>query len=90
MEASKEIAALCREVLEAENDWRSRSDEARKAAYQRFQELLRTIAERTRRPYEEILNEAIEEWITLHFCSVATTPQAGAEPLPWPNAGSRR
>ena len=85
MATVNEIPGLCKAVLEAENDWRSRGAEARRVAFKRFQELLHTIADRTGRPYEEILNEAIEEWVTLHFCSVATGTEGG-ERLPWPES----
>ena len=70
MSTDVEIETLCASVLEAESDWRFLGPEGRQAAYERFQQLLQNVAEMTGRPYEEVMNEAIEDWIRLHFCSV--------------------
>jgi hypothetical protein len=70
MATENEIKALVESALEAENDWRYRGPEGRRAAYDRFQGLVSAIADLTGRPYEELLNEAIEEWVVEHFCSL--------------------
>ncbi|HZD81167.1 MAG TPA: hypothetical protein VE646_14165 [Actinomycetota bacterium] len=71
MATDTELAELCRAALDAESDWRYRGAEGRRAAYERFQQLVRTIAEATGRSYEEAFNEAIEQWVKEHFCAVA-------------------
>jgi hypothetical protein len=77
MAAQREITELAEAALEAESEWRYRGPDGRRSAYERFRELLNRIAELTGRPYEELFNEAIEEWVTLHFCSV---PSGGRGP----------
>lgn len=72
MVTEEEITSLCKAALEAEDDWRSLGPEGRRAAYERFQHLLQTIADLTGRSYEDVMNEAIEDWIRVHFCSVAS------------------
>ncbi len=86
MSTDVEIVELCKTALEEESGWRTAGPEGRKAAYERFQELLRTIADRTGRPYEEVMNDAVEEWITLHFCETENESTPSAE---W-EAASRR
>ncbi len=71
MQTESELADLCQAALDAESDWRYRGPEGRRAAYERFQQLVHTIAEKTGRSYEEAFNEAIEQWVKLHFCSMA-------------------
>lgn len=71
MTIQTEIAELCRGALEEESGWRDTGTEGRKAAYERFQQLLHTIADLTGRTYEDVMNDAVEEWINVHFCSVA-------------------
>lgn len=68
---TEEIKALCVECQEAEDDWRELGPEGRVEAYHRFQGLLQQIADLTGRSYEEVFNEAIEQWITVHFCEMA-------------------
>jgi hypothetical protein len=84
MTADTDIAALCREALEQESGWRGMGAEGRKAAYDRFQHLLHEIAGRTGRTYEDVLNDAVEEWLTLHFCAIPTESQPSVE---WRAAG---
>lgn len=71
MASQSEISRLVEEALEAESEWRYEGPDARRSAYERFRGLLDQIAELTGRPYEELFNEAIEEWVTLHFCAVS-------------------
>jgi acyl-CoA reductase-like NAD-dependent aldehyde dehydrogenase len=75
--SSKEgISELCRSALEAEDGWRDGSPEQRIAAYHRFQDLVRSIAALTDRSYEEVMNDAIEEWVRVHFCEVGAEVSA--------------
>ncbi|MGZ4104335.1 MAG: hypothetical protein ACXVQY_03645 [Actinomycetota bacterium] len=75
-ENGNQITALAKAVLDAETDWRFRGAEGRRSAYERFERLLHAIADLTERPYEEVYNDAIEEWVTSHFCSVpSSTPR---------------
>ena len=83
MTTQAELEELCRVALDEESGWRGGGVEERKAAFLRFQELLRTIADVTGRTYDEVLNDAVEEWIRLHFCQVADGLPAGE----WTAAG---
>jgi hypothetical protein len=78
-----QIAELCRVALEEESGWRDAGVDGRKAAYARFQQLLHTIADLTGRSYEDVLNDAVEEWIRDHFCLVGD----GAPSAEWSEAG---
>jgi hypothetical protein len=71
MTTQAEVEELCRVALDEESGWRSGGVEERKAAFLRFQALLQTIADVTGRTYDEVLNDAVEEWIRVHFCQVA-------------------
>lgn len=71
MTTDKRIAELCRVALEEQNNWREGGPEGRKAAYDRFQHLVHAIADLTGRTYEEVMNDAVEEWVLTHFCSVS-------------------
>lgn len=66
------VQDLCREVMEAESDWRYRDAEGRHAAYERFQRLVHTIAEATGTTYEEAFNDAIEQWVKANFCEASS------------------
>lgn len=79
MAKETEIAELCRVALEEESNWRETGPEGRKAAYERFQHLLHAIAELTGRTYEEVMNDAVEEWVTIHFCSTSGGTRPSAE-----------
>lgn len=79
MATEVEIAEVCRVALEEESHWRETGSEGRKVAYERFQHLLHTIADLTGRTYEEVMNDAVEEWVTVHFCSVAGGNRPSAE-----------
>jgi hypothetical protein len=70
--ATADIEELCRVALEEESNWREGGSESRRNAYERFQDLVRKIAELTDRTYEEVMNDAIEEWVTVHFCALPT------------------
>jgi len=73
MTATKaEVEALCKAALDEESHWRDAGPEGRKLAYERFQHLVHAIADLTGRTYEEVMNDAVEEWVTVHFCSTAT------------------
>ncbi len=74
-----EIAELCKKALEEESDWREAGPEGRKAAFERFQHLLHSIADLTGRTYEDVMNDAVEEWVTIHFCSIPTESKPSAE-----------
>jgi hypothetical protein len=78
MTTPEEIAELCRAALEKESGWREGGTEERRAAFESFQRLLHAIAELTGRSYEDVMNDAVEEWVTVHFCEVptGTTPSA--------------
>jgi hypothetical protein len=71
MTTQAEVEELCRVALDEESGWREGGVEERRAAYFRFQQLLHTIADVTGRTYDEVLNDAVEEWIRVHFCQVA-------------------
>jgi hypothetical protein len=71
MTTQTEITELCRVALEQESGWRDAGAEGRRETYERFQQLLHTIANRTGRTYEEVMNDAVEEWVRVHFCSAA-------------------
>jgi hypothetical protein len=79
MTADTDIAELCREALEEESGWRGMGADGRKAAFDRFQHLLHKIAELTGRTYEDVLNDAVEEWLTIHFCAVPGESEPSAE-----------
>jgi hypothetical protein len=70
MTTEKAVEELCREVMESESDWRYRGPEGRHAAYERFQRLVRAIAEMTGTTYEEAFNDAIEQWVKENFCEI--------------------
>ena len=74
--SKEEISELCRNALEAEDGWRDGGPEQRLAAYHRFQELVRSIAELTGRSYEEVMSDAIEEWVRVHFCEIGAEVSA--------------
>ena len=84
MTAQTELVELCKVALEKETDWREMGAEGRAAAFERFQQLLHTIADLTGRTYEDVLNDAVEEWVTVHFCSVQSNSEPSAE---WAEAG---
>jgi hypothetical protein len=84
MPVDTDIARLCREALDAESGWRGMGAEGRKGAFDRFQRLLHDIAELTGRTYEDVLNDAVEEWLTLHFCAIPSDSEPSAE---WKAAG---
>ena len=79
-----ELVELCKAALEQESDWRETGPEGRAAAFERFQQLLHTIADLTGRTYEDVLNDAVEEWVTVHFCSIENDIVPSAE---WAAAG---
>jgi hypothetical protein len=79
-----EVEALCRAALDEESHWREGGADERKAAYERFQHLVHAIADLDARSYEEVMNDAIEEWINVHFCSTATATEPAPE---WEAAG---
>ena len=84
MTAQTELVELCKVALEQESDWREMGPEGRTAAFERFQQLLHTIADLTGRTYEDVLNDAVEEWVTVHFCSIQSDSEPSAE---WAAAG---
>ena len=84
MTAQTELVDLCKAALEQESDWRETGPEGRTAAFERFQQLLHTIADLTGRTYEDVLNDAVEEWVTVHFCSIENDIVPSAE---WAAAG---
>ena len=79
-----DIETLCREALAEESNWREGGPESRRNAYERFQQLVHTIADRTGRTYEDVMNDAIEEWVTVHFCELPTQTDPTDE---WKAAG---
>jgi hypothetical protein len=79
-----EVEGLCRSALDEESHWREGGPDERKAAYERFQRLVHKIADVTDRTYEDVMNDAIEEWVTVHFCSTASTNEPSPE---WEAAG---
>ena len=84
MTAQTELVELCKVALEQESDWREMGPEGRAAAFERFQQLLHTIADLTGRTYEDVLNDAVEEWVMVHFCSIQSDIEPSAE---WAEAG---
>jgi hypothetical protein len=84
MTEQTELVELCKAALEKESDWREMGAEGRAAAFERFQQLLHTIADLTGRTYEDVLNDAVEEWVTVHFCSIQGDGEPSAE---WAAAG---
>jgi hypothetical protein len=74
-----EVEALCKAALDEESHWREEGPEGRQAAYERFQHLVRAIAELTGKTYEDVLNDAVEEWIKVHFCETASETKPSAE-----------
>jgi len=85
MPTKAEIAELCRIALQEESDWREGGADGRRAAFDRFQTLVHSIADITGRTYEDVLNDAVEEWIRVHFCEVAD----GEPSEEWTAAGTR-
>lgn len=79
MTTDAELAELCRVALAEESGWRDMGSEGRRAAYERFQSLLHRIADLTGRSYEDVMNDAVEEWLTVHFCEVPTDTAPSAE-----------
>ena len=79
MTAETDIAALCRQALEEESGWRSMGLDGRRAAYDRFQRLIREIASLTGRTYEEVMNDAVEEWLTVHFCAIPSQSESSGD-----------
>jgi hypothetical protein len=84
MTPQTELVELCKVALEKESGWREMGAEGRKAAFERFQQLLHTIADLTGRTYEDVLNDAVEEWVMIHFCSVPSNNEPSGE---WSEAG---
>jgi len=81
---STAIEDLCRAALEEESNWREGGQESRRKAYERFQQLVHAIADLSGRTYEEVMNDAIEEWVTVHFCELPTQSEPTDE---WKAAG---
>lgn len=79
MTTHAEIAELCRAALDKETGWREGGAEGRKTAYEGFQQLVHAIADLTGRTYEDVLNDAVEEWVMVHFCAVPTETAPSAE-----------
>jgi len=84
MTAQTELVELCKVALEKESGWREMGAEGRKAAFERFQQLVHTIADLTGRTYEDVMSDAVEEWVIVHFCEVPTNSEPTAE---WAAAG---
>lgn len=84
MTTRQEIESLCRAALEEESNWRDGSEEERKQAYEKFQHLVHAIADLTGRTYEDVMNDAIEEWVKVNFCELPTEHAPAAE---WEAAG---
>jgi acyl-CoA reductase-like NAD-dependent aldehyde dehydrogenase len=84
MATRPEVEALCRAALAEESNWRDGGPEERRSAFERFQKLVHAIADLTGRTYEDVMNDAIEEWITVHFCETATEKGPAPE---WEAAG---
>jgi hypothetical protein len=83
----QEIEALCRAALDEESNWREGGEVERRAAYERFQHLVHAIADLSGKSYEEVMNDAIEEWVTVHFCDLPTDREPSPE---WEAAGHQR
>jgi hypothetical protein len=79
MTTKAEVEALCKAALEEESSWREGGPDARKNAYDRFQHLVHAIADLTGRTYEDVMNDAVEEWVTVHFCSTSAEHEPSAE-----------
>jgi hypothetical protein len=84
MATRTEVERLCRDALDEEHRWREGTAEERKAAFERFQGLVHQIAEVTDRTYEDVMNDAIEEWVKVHFCELPVEHEPTAE---WEHAG---
>lgn len=84
MTTRSEVEALCRAALDEESHWRDDGPDGRKAAYERFQHLVHAIADLTGRTYEGVMNDAVEEWVKVHFCETASEGRPSAE---WEAAG---
>jgi hypothetical protein len=79
MTTNTEVQTLCKAALEEESSWREGGADARKNAYDRFQRLVHEIADLTGRTYEDVMNDAVEEWVTVHFCSTSAEHEPSAE-----------
>jgi acyl-CoA reductase-like NAD-dependent aldehyde dehydrogenase len=84
MATRTEVEQLCRAALEEESNWRDGDVEERKNAFERFQDLVHKIADVTGRTYEDVMNDAIEEWVKVHFCELPVEHEPAAE---WEHAG---
>jgi hypothetical protein len=84
MTTRAEVESLCKAALDEESSWREGGPDARKNAYDRFQHLVHAIADLTGRTYEDVMNDAVEEWVTVHFCSTSANHEPSAE---WEAAG---
>ena len=86
MATRAEVEELCCAALEEESNWREGGPVERKAAFERFQGLVHKIADVTDRTYEDVMNDAIEEWVKVHFCELPTEHEPAAE---WEEAGHK-
>lgn len=84
MATREEVERLCRAALDEESNWREGGIDERKAAFARFEGLVHKIADVTDRTYEDVMNDAIEEWVKVHFCELPTEHEPTVE---WEHAG---
>ncbi len=80
MTTREEVESLCRAALDEETHWRDGGPEERAAAYERFERLVHAIADLTGRSYQDVMSDAVEEWVKVHFCS---TPSERAPQAEW-------
>jgi hypothetical protein len=71
-------------AIDEESSWREGGVAGRRKAFERFQHLVHAIADLTGRTYEDVMNDAIEEWVSVHFCEIPTSTEPAAE---WEAAG---
>lgn len=68
MTTSAAIEELCSLAVAKQEEWRAGGADGRREAYAHFDRCLHAIA--TGRSYDEVLYEAVEDWVTAKFCCV--------------------
>lgn len=73
MTTSAAIEELCSLAVAKQEEWRAGGADGRREAYAHFDRCLHAIhaiAELTGRSHEDVLYEAVEDWVTAKFCCV--------------------
>ena len=72
------IEELCALAVDKQNEWRAKGGEGRREAYRHFDRCLHTVAEMNGRSYEDVLYEAVEDWVTATFCCLGRNQPASS------------